>query len=246
MLSTLRHAGDVLDLFTADRPQWGVMATSRELGISKSRAHELLASLAAIGLLEHEPRGRYWLGWRTLTLAATQFRTSPLRAGADPVMRELAEAHAATALLFVWDRGRVLCVARHDPPAPPDGVLPAVGARFRANGSVAAKVLLAYRPADELDALVAAANGGDSRSREAIAADLERVRRRGYAGGREHGPAGAPDVAAPIRDARDTVIAALCIAGGPHLGFPLHADLVVDAARLISSRIAGTESSRGA
>jgi DNA-binding IclR family transcriptional regulator len=239
MLSTLRHAGEVLDLFTADRPQWGVMATSRELGISKSRAHELLASLAAIGLLEHEPRGRYRLGWRTLTLAATQFRTSPLRAGADPVMRELAEAHAATALLFVWDRGRVLCVARHDPPAALGRTLPAVGARVRANESAAAKVLLAYRPAEELDGLVVAANGGDARSREAIEADLERVRRRGYASGREPGPGGAPDIAAPIRDARDTVIAALCIASGRHLDLPLHPDIVVDSARTISSRVAG-------
>jgi DNA-binding IclR family transcriptional regulator len=237
MLSTLRHAGDVLDLFTADRPQWGVMATSRELGISKSRAHELLASLAAIGLLEHEPRGRYWLGWRTLTLAATQFRTSPLRAGADPVMRELAEAQAATALLFVWDRGRVLCVARHDPPAPLDRSLPAVGARVRANGSAAARVLLACRPAEELDALVVAANGGEARSREALEGDLERVRRRGYASGREPGLAGPSDIAAPIRDARDTVIAALCIAGGPQLDLPFHPDAVVDAARTISSRV---------
>jgi DNA-binding IclR family transcriptional regulator len=237
MLSTLGHAGEVLDLFTTERPQWGVTATARELGMPKSRAHDLLASLAAIGLLEHVPRGRYRLGWRPLALAATNFRTSPLRAGAEPVMREMAERHASASLLFVWDRGRLLCVGRHDPSGSPQLSLPAVGARFRANGSAAAKVLMAHRPLDE----VAPSNGDGGRARESLEADLQRVRRRGYAGGREGGAAGPLAVAAPIRDGRDNVVAALSIAG-PTLhseaDLPLYGELVLDAARQISQALA--------
>jgi len=242
MLSTLRHASEVLDLFTAERPEWGVTATGRELGISKSRAHDLLASLAAIGLLEHVPHGRYHLGWRSLALAATQFRTSPLRTRAGPVMREMAEAHAAAMLLFVWDRGWVLCVGRHDSTEALHRNLPSVGARFPANGSAASKVLLAYRPSQEVAALPDAwpANGDGSRGRESVAAELHRVRRRGYAGGREGGPAGAPAVAAPIRDARHNVVAALGIAGSQlrceeELSF--YSDLVVTAAQRISQAL---------
>jgi DNA-binding IclR family transcriptional regulator len=237
MLSTLRHAGNVLDLFTTERPQWGVRGMARELGMSKSRAHELLASLAAIGLLEHVPRGRYRLGWRTLALAATQYRTSPLRAAAEPVMLEMAEQHAFATLLFVWERGRLLCVARHDPPEAPYRSLPAVGARFRPNGSAAAKVLMAYGAAGEIAALAVAArsSGKRPRSRESIAADLQGVRRRGYAGGREAGPSGAPAVAAPIRDVRDDAVAALTIAGSQSdVDISLYGDLVLHAARRIS------------
>ena len=79
MLSTLGHASEVLDLFTTERPQWGVTATARELVISKSRAYDLLASLGAIGLLERVPRGRCRLGWRALALGGRR----ALR-GADP------------------------------------------------------------------------------------------------------------------------------------------------------------------
>lgn len=237
MLSTLGHASAVLDLFTAERPRWGVMATARELGISKSRAYDLLASLAAIGLLEHVPRGRYELGWRALALAATQFRTSPLRARAEPAMRELAEERAAFALLFVWDRGWLLCVGRHDPPSAPHRQLPSVGTRFRANGSAASRVLLAYRPMDE----VAALTGAEARHLDSIEADLQRVRRRGYAAGREVGPSPAPALAVPIRDARDNVVAALSLAG-PHLDREADvadcSDRLVDAAHRISQALA--------
>ncbi len=52
MLGTLARAGAVLDLFTTDEPEWGVTATAQRLGIGKSLAHDVLASLAGIGLLQ--------------------------------------------------------------------------------------------------------------------------------------------------------------------------------------------------
>jgi IclR family KDG regulon transcriptional repressor len=246
MLSTLRHASEVLDLFTAERPQWGVTDTARELGISKSRAHDLLASLAAIGLLEHVPHGCYHLGWRSLALAATQLRTSRLRTRAEPVMREMAEAHLAATLLSVWDRGWLLCVGRQDSTEALHRNLPAVGARFRANGSAAAKVLLAYRPSHEI---AASANGsrtdGDGfRIWQSLEADLQRVRRRGYAGGREVGPRGAPAVAAPIRDARDNVVAALSIAASKPQSDLSLSDVVLSAARKISQALSEPTANR--
>ena len=101
-------------------------------------------------------------------------------------MRKVAEGHAAATLLFVWDRGWLLCVGRHESTAALHRNLPPLGARFRANGSAAAKVLLAYRPWHEIAALTDLSSGnGDGRgSLQSIEADLHRVRRRGYAGGR--------------------------------------------------------------
>ena len=238
MLSTVRHAGEVLDLFTAERPEWGVTAAARQLAIPKSRAHDLLASLTAIGLLEHVPHGCYRLGWRNLALAAAQLRTSPLRSEAEPVMREVAEDYTAAVLLFVWDRGWLLCVGRQDPTRTTHVSLPSVGARFRGNGSAAAKVLLAHRPSHEIAALAGAdaSDGNGSRSRETVEADLQRVRRRGYAAGHD-GRSSTPAVAAPIRDPRENVIAALSIANPklqPDVDLPLYSDAIASAAGRIS------------
>jgi DNA-binding IclR family transcriptional regulator len=214
MLSTVGHAGDVLDLFTAEQPEWGVTTAARRLGIPKSQAHDLLASLTAIGLLEHVPHGRYRLGWRSLALASTQMRTNPLRLKAGPIMRQVAEHLSATVLLFVWDRGWLVCVDRQDPARPLHISLPPVGARFRANGSAAGRVLLAHRPPKEIGAVVRAQAGSTNASdgAQSVEAGIERTRKRGYAAGRDGGSSGAPVVAAPIRDARDDVVAALSIA----------------------------------
>ena len=62
MLGTLARAGAVLDLFTTEEPEWGVTATAQRLGIGKSLADDVLASLAGIGLLQRVGHGRYRLG----------------------------------------------------------------------------------------------------------------------------------------------------------------------------------------
>jgi DNA-binding IclR family transcriptional regulator len=105
MLGTLKRAGAVLDLFTPEEPEWGVTAMALRLGIGKSLAHDVLASLTAIGLLQRVGHGRYRLGWRTVALASVLLRTSELKAQARPVVRDLAERQRATVSLVAWDRG---------------------------------------------------------------------------------------------------------------------------------------------
>jgi len=70
----------VLDLFTAEEPEWGATAAAERLGVAKSLAHDVLVSLTAIGLLQRVRHGRYRLGWRTLSLATVLLRTSEMKA----------------------------------------------------------------------------------------------------------------------------------------------------------------------
>ena len=112
MLGTLARAGAVLDLFTTEEPEWGVTATAQRLGIGKSLAHDVLASLAGIGLLQRVGHGRYRLGWRTVTLASVLLRTSALKAHARPVVRDLAERQGLTVSLAAWDCGRIIYIDR--------------------------------------------------------------------------------------------------------------------------------------
>src|SRR5450755_2037187 len=149
MLGTLMRAGAVLDLFTTDEPEWGVTATARQLGIGKSLAHDVLASLAAIGLLQRVGHGRYRLGWRTMSLASVMLRTSELQAQARPVVRDLAERHGVAVSLVAWDRGRILYIDRCQPSAQSGGRgpgAPVSGATMPFDGSAAAWALLASRP----------------------------------------------------------------------------------------------------
>ena len=106
MLGTLMRAGDVLDLFTVEEPEWGVTATAQRLGIGKSLAHEALATMTEIGLLQRVGHGRYRLGWRTMSLASVLMRTSGLGACGRPIIRDLAEGRGLIVSLLAWERGR--------------------------------------------------------------------------------------------------------------------------------------------
>ena len=238
MLGTLIRAGDVLDLFTLEEPEWGVTAAAARLGIGKSLAHEALATLAEIGLLRRVARGRYRLGWRTISLASVLMQSSGLAACAKPVVRRLAQSRGVAVSVVAWERDRLLYVNCRRPAANlaaahRAAVVPAeslVSAPRRAgelapiDGSAAARVLLASRPQAEVKALW---EGGCVHTRhatlDALAGDLAAIRGQGWAadastGDREpgHEAASSAGVAAPIRDPDGGVAAAIClISPGP-------------------------------
>ncbi len=212
MLHTLKRAGDVLDLFTAEEPEWGVTAAAQRLGIGKSLAHDALTSLAAIGLLQRVGHGRYRLGWRNLSLASVLLRTSDLSTGARPVVRELADRQNATVSLVAWDRGRVVYINRRHRPCGEVDPGPAPGTTVPLDDGAASRVLLAGRPDAEISALW---NSGLVRSHhqcvDDLLGDLDVVRRDGWA----VGPSGEQQrhdaVAAPVRDGTGDVAAALSL-----------------------------------
>lgn len=189
MLSTVGHAGLVLDLFSPERSEWGVTEAARELGLAKSQAHALMTSLAAIGLLQRVGRGRYRLGWRTVALATLSLRTSPFRADAARVMHDLTARTGETVELAVWERGWVVCIDHRQGTWPLPASFPAVGEPFPADGSAIGEVLVA-------------------RSRD----DLAVVRERGFASDAGGLAPGVCCVAAPVVDRRGEVVAALGIA----------------------------------
>ena len=237
MLGTLMRAGDVLDLFTVEEPEWGVTATARRLGIGKSLAHEALATLAEIGLLRRVGHGRYRLGWRTVSLAAMLLRTNALSSHARSVVRDLAESHGVGVSLVAWERGQVICINRHEGrgAGAPNGM--AAGSTMPPDDSAAARVLLASRPAAEIEGLWSA---GSVRTRhqslKALRSDLAEVAHIGWA---LDNPAGVArlSVAAPVRDIDGGVAAAISLAAqgvGNGLDAYRHARLAVAAAARIS------------
>ncbi|HET6870926.1 MAG TPA: IclR family transcriptional regulator C-terminal domain-containing protein [Solirubrobacteraceae bacterium] len=237
MLGTLKRAGDVLDLFTTEQPEWGVTETAQRLGVGKSLAHDVLASLAAIGLLQRLSSGRYRLGWRTISLASVLLRTSELKAHARPVVRDLADRQRLPVSLAAWDRGRIIYIDRRAcgrQPAPPG---PVPGTAVPLDGSAIAKVLLASRSSEEVNALW---SGGLVHtmhpSLDALELDLELVRRHGWAQNDRN--AACLAVAAPVKDAAGSVAAAIGLdLGGPcsDTSVDLHARAVLGAASRISA-----------
>jgi DNA-binding IclR family transcriptional regulator len=217
MLQTVGRAGQVLDLFSADAPEWGATAVAHELAIAKSQAHELLVSLADIGLLQRHGPGRYRLGWRIVALNSLVADTNDLGGDAAVrILRALALQTGEAAHLAAWATGSAICVASvagREALAAPAW---AVGAVLPGHSTAAGKVLLAAQPWDAVDAALAR-DGLPTPTERTIATpdrlreELDAVRRRGFACEEQEHDVATCAVAAPIRDHQGAVVGAIAV-----------------------------------
>lgn len=107
-VSGVRHAGDVLNLFTAATPEWGAAAAGRALGLSRSHAHRLLVTLSQIGLLDRVERtGRFRLGWEWFSRMTSVLESDRLFTKGAPVLRRFATTHDVRPVLSVWANGTI-------------------------------------------------------------------------------------------------------------------------------------------
>jgi DNA-binding IclR family transcriptional regulator len=154
MLQTIEKASDVLALFDRDHTEWGVREVAETLGLAKSSAHDLLISLAQVGLLGKTEAGRYRLGWRLVTLSETLLATTELRREARPIMEELAAQYQETLHLAILDDTKVVYVDKLEGRQAVRVELTSLGTRLYAHCSALGKVLLAHRPEAEVKRIV--------------------------------------------------------------------------------------------
>ena len=103
MPRTIKKAMQVLDLFSLERPEWGVSEAARTLQLPKSSTSELMSSLANQRLLSRTAKGRYRLGWRLFELSQALLDTTEFRIEARRVMEQLVKARGETVHLAVLD-----------------------------------------------------------------------------------------------------------------------------------------------
>lgn len=191
---------------------------SRRLAIPKSSASYILRSLERRGYLRRDAdSGRYRLGLRILSLGRDAQANLDIAEIAQPFMRALVERLHLTSHLAVLDQGEAVYVEKVDAP----GFFKVntwVGRRMFVHSTSVGKVLLAWRPKDEVEALLRE-RGLKKRTPKTITSvarlltELETVRLQGYAMDDEENSLGARCLAAPIFDALGNVAAALGVSG---------------------------------
>lgn len=224
MLSTIVKTGQVLDLFTCARPEWGVTEIAAELGVPKSNAHEITSSLASIDLLRRTGRNRYRLGWRIMLMAGGIVEAASLRRHATQFMTELAQESGETTHLAIWDGRRLAFISRVMARTGLNQPHARSGSALEAHCTASGKVLLADLPWDDVEQRVAR-DGLAARTHRSIT-DLgllkEQVtlsRAHGIAINQEEADPGVAGIAVPIRGADGGSVAALGISmPADHLG----------------------------
>lgn len=213
LVGAVQRAFAVLDALADGGAELGTNEIARRTGINPSTVSRLLATLVAGGLVEHVPdTGRYRLGLRLLELGNVVLASLDLRQIARPHLRALVESTGETATLsapgdrdavtvdFVQSRSSVQGVAR-------------LGRPSIAHATATGKVLLAFGDRALPPGPLKGYTGRTITDRAALAAEVERVRERGYAynfGEREDD---LHAIAAPVWGSRDELMAIIGVQG---------------------------------
>jgi DNA-binding IclR family transcriptional regulator len=194
----------------------GVTEIAAELGVHKSTAFRLVATLESHGMVEqNEDRGKYRLGVGVLRLAGATTARLDVVQEARPICRKLAADSGETVNIAVLsDRSALYLdqVAGQSALQSHNWVGQHIPLHATSNG----KVLLSGLSADEVDSRLPKLPSYTSdtvTSRARLRRELAEVRDQGYAVAVDELEVGLTAIAAPIRNAHGDVIASLSVSG---------------------------------
>jgi DNA-binding IclR family transcriptional regulator len=205
----------LLEVLEASGQPMTISELARELGINKGTMRDLLETLRAHELLARDAdRKAYRLGPRLARLGMAALGQLDLASVARPFLSGLAEEVGGTVVLVVPHGDRATIVDKVDGSRVAMEVSATVGRRIRLAAGACGKVFLAFSSFSgaERERYIAALTHPTPRTildAPRYAAELERVRRVGYATDDEEYLTGVRAVAAPVFDARARLAAAV-------------------------------------
>ncbi len=214
--TSLAKALKLLDLFSGEESHYTLTEMARACGTQAGTIYPIVYTLEKFGYLVRDGKNkRYRLGLRILAHANQVLATLDIRDQARPVLRELATTLICNAHLAVPYEGEVLYLDREQ--AAPSVVVPSViGWRAPLYCTALGKVFLALCPEVEesfcgtaLEMVPRTPN--TITNFEVLTHELRSIREAGYGYDREEFHLGNTCIAAPIRDYRADVIAAISI-----------------------------------
>lgn len=222
----------------------GVTEVAADLGVHKSTAFRLVATLEAHGLVEQvEGRGKYRLGLGLLRLAGATTARLDVVQEARPVCRRLAADTGETVNVAVLSESSALYLDQ----AAGSSSLQShnwVGQHIPLHATSNGKILLSWLEPEQLDELLHALPAYTDLTitkRSRLRQELEAVREQGYAVAVDELEEGLTAAAAPIRNAHGDVIASMSVSGPTFrlAGDTLHGAVrrLVEAADEVSHRL---------
>ncbi|WP_158843971.1 IclR family transcriptional regulator [Saccharothrix deserti] len=205
----------ILDLL-ARRGEAGVTEIAAELDVHKSTAFRLVGALENRRLVEQvSDRGKYRLGFGIIRLAGATTATLDLPREGQAVCERLATELDETVNLAIMDSGAATNITQAYGSAAVT-TRNWIGQRTPLHATSSGKVLLAWAEEPVLNAALDTLERftpNTITSRSKLLAELDTVREQGWASTNEELEIGLNAVAAPIRGAGGTVVAAVSVSG---------------------------------
>jgi IclR family KDG regulon transcriptional repressor len=235
-VGVLEDAIAILELLQSQEEGLTLAQMTEASGFVKNKVFRILYTLEKHHMVERDDAGLYRLGIRFLEFGQHVKRQTTLleasRAAMDWLVRETGE----TVFLGVVNGTDALCVAARESPQS-IRLFAEVGRRAPLHSGGVPKVLLAYLPDEVRQTVLGQLAELGAIERSALERQLALVRQQGYAVVVDELDVGAHSIAAPIRDYRGRVVAALSIAGPSHRFPPDTIDRFVKAVQQASEQI---------
>jgi DNA-binding IclR family transcriptional regulator len=215
-LKALDKSIAILEILSQENSPLSIAELSERLGIYPSTIHRILDTLRYWGYVEQDPdTQRYQLGLKALELGMAKLQGMELVKEVSPYLKELREQSNETVHLAILDEGEVLYLAKEES-SQSIRMVSRVGRRLPAHCTGLGKVLLAHLDEEEQEKIIK--EKGLCRFTESTITDkkklreeLSKIRHQGFAeDGGEH-EKDVHCVAAPIKDHRGEVIAAISV-----------------------------------
>jgi IclR family transcriptional regulator, pca regulon regulatory protein len=238
---------EILALFTTERPSMTLTEIVAATQLTKSTAFRMVSTLESLGYLERDPETRHYRpGLKVLQLGFTTLNSLDVAQIGQPYLKSLSDACGETTNMAIREGAEIVYVARNAT-RQIIGVNVQRGSRAPAYCTSMGKAQLIDLSGKELFDLLGEGPYAKMTSNtilylEDLVWELEKIRQQGYAINDEELAIGLRSVAAPIRDTRGKMAAAINISV-PGSRITRHemeeqlAPKVVDTARLISSSL---------
>lgn len=239
------RAASLLIALGESQGEAGVTELARRLGLHKSTASRLLATLQKRGLVEQDDNsGKYRLGLAVVRLGGHAERTLDVRSIAMPELESLARSIKETTTLEILEGDTALTIAYSDASGMSRD---RSGRSLPLHATAPGKVLLSNQPEREVIRL-SKVGFTPYTSHTIVRVDLlleelARVRKRGFATAFGEFEPSVNAIAVPVFDQRTSVVAALEVRASGNRILPSRVPELVerarDAAAVITERIGG-------
>ena len=216
-VQALDRAFAVLDLLGESDTPLGLAQVAASLQLHKSTAHRFLMVLERHRMVERTGNGKFRLGLRLFDFGNRAIEQYDLRDRAQPHLRRLVAETEETAHLALLEAARVIYIDKIEPTRSVR-MITRIGASNPVHCTSVGKAILAFLPPERAAEVLRRVRFERLTPRtisnmEALRAELEKTRRRGYAVDDEELEEGLRCIAVPVLDAQRLPVAAVSVSG---------------------------------
>jgi len=218
IIQSIDRALQVLELFSLEKPEWGITEISKALNIYKSNIHNILSTFAEKGFVKKDHKtDKYKLGIKFFELGSVVIKNMDLRKIAHPYIEKLSKEFNETVHLGVLDEGRVVSIEREESDKSLCSHIE-IGKRTPLHCTAVGKAIMVYLSKDKVAAIVEGKGlkkytENTITTKKDLENEFKKIRKQGYAVDNMEHEEGVRCVACPIRDYTGKVIASMSVSG---------------------------------